>query len=32
MNDRLTDEKWQEMGEKRERPSQPNWVKTFIAE
>lgn len=32
MDDRLTDEKWQEMGEKRERPSQPNWVKTFIAE
>ncbi|MHC2994002.1 MAG: DUF3160 domain-containing protein [Candidatus Atribacteria bacterium] len=32
MEDRLTDEKWQEMGEKRERPNQPNWVKSFIAE
>lgn len=29
MEDRLTDEKWQEMGEKRERPNQPDWVKTF---
>ena len=32
MEDRLTDEKWQEMGEKRERPNQPDWVKTFIGE
>jgi len=30
MEDRLTDEKWQEMGEKRERPNQPDWVKSFI--
>jgi len=32
MEDRLTDEKWQEMGEKRERPNQPNWVKSFVGE
>lgn len=32
MEDRLTDEKWQEMGENRERPNQPDWVRTFIAE
>jgi len=32
MEDRLTDEKWQEMGEKRERPNQPDWVKTFVGE
>jgi hypothetical protein len=32
MEDRLTDEKWQEMGEKRERPNQPNWVKSFVRE
>lgn len=32
MEDRLTDEKWQEMGEKRERPTQPDWVKSFVAE
>jgi len=32
MEDRLTDEKWQEMGEKRERPNQPDWVKTFAGE
>jgi hypothetical protein len=32
IEDRLTDEKWQEMGEKRERPNQPDWVRTFIAE
>jgi len=31
MRDRLTDEKWQEIGEKDERPPQPCWVKTFIA-
>jgi len=32
MEDRLTDEKWQEMGEKRERPNKPDWVKTFVGE
>jgi len=32
MEDRLTDEKWQEMGEKRERPNQPDWVKSFVEE
>ncbi len=32
MEDRLTDEKWQEMGENRERPNQPDWVKSFIGE
>jgi archaellum component FlaC len=32
MEDRLTDEKWQEMGEKRERANQPDWVKTFVGE
>ena len=32
MEDRLTDEKWQELGENRERPNQPDWVRTFIAE
>ncbi|MEA3454077.1 MAG: DUF3160 domain-containing protein [Candidatus Caldatribacteriota bacterium] len=32
MKDRLTDEKWQKMGEKRERPNQPDWVKTFVGE
>ena len=32
MEDRLTDETWQEMGEKRERPNQPDWVKSFIVE
>jgi hypothetical protein len=32
MEDRLTDEKWQEMGERRERPNQPDWVKTFVGE
>ena len=32
IEDRLTDEKWQEMGEKRERPNQPDWVKTFVGE
>jgi len=32
MEDRLTDEKWQEMGEKRERPNQPDWVKSFVGE
>ena len=32
MEDRLTDKKWQEMGENRERPNQPDWVKTFVGE
>jgi len=32
MEDRLTDEKWQEMGENRERANQPDWVKTFTGE
>lgn len=32
MEDRLTDEKWQEMGEKRERPIQPDWVNSFVKE
>jgi len=32
MEDRLTDKKWQEMGENRERPDQPDWVKTFVGE
>jgi hypothetical protein len=32
MDDRLTDEKWQEMGEEGKRPEQPPWTKTFIAE
>jgi len=31
MKDRLTDEKWQEMKEKKERPLQPDWLKSFIA-
>ncbi len=30
MKDRLTDEKWQEMEEKRERPLQPDWLESFI--
>ena len=32
MGDRLTDEKWQEMGKKGIRPEQPPWTRTFIAE
>lgn len=32
MEDRLTDEKWQEMGENNERPNQPDWVKSFVGE
>jgi hypothetical protein len=32
MEDRLTDEKWQEMVEKRERPNQPDWVRPFVGE
>jgi hypothetical protein len=31
LDDRLTDEKWQEMGKQRQRPEQPPWTKTFIA-
>lgn len=30
MDDRLTDEKWQEMGKQRQRPEQHPWTKTFI--
>ena len=32
MEDRLTDEKWQEMKEKGERPDQPDWIKAFTAD
>ncbi|GAG85276.1 unnamed protein product, partial [marine sediment metagenome] len=32
MEDRLTDEKWQKMGEKNDRPNQPDWVRSFIGE
>jgi hypothetical protein len=32
MDDRLTDEKWQEMGKENERPNQPDWTKSFIKE
>lgn len=32
MEDRLTDEKWQKMGENKERPNQPDWVKSFVKE
>jgi len=32
MEDRLTDEKWQGMQEKGERPDQPDWVKSFTAD
>lgn len=31
VEDRLTDEKWQEMGAKRQRPPQPDWVEGFTA-
>jgi len=31
MKDRLTDEKWQEMQKKKERPPQPDWLTSFIA-
>ena len=31
MDDRLTDEKWQELQRRRERPEQPRWVNTFTA-
>jgi hypothetical protein len=30
MDDRLTDEKWQEMGKEGKRPEQPAWTQTFI--
>ena len=30
MNDRLSDEKWQLMGERNERPAMPAWTKSFI--
>jgi hypothetical protein len=30
MNDRLSDEKWQRMGERNERPAMPAWTKSFI--
>jgi hypothetical protein len=32
MEDRLTDEKRQEMGKQGKRPDQPPWTRTFIAE
>jgi hypothetical protein len=32
MDDRLTDEKWQEMGKEGNRPDQPPWTRTFITE
>jgi hypothetical protein len=32
LDDRLTDEKWQEMGKEGSRPNQPSWTKSFIAE
>lgn len=32
MEDRLTDEKWQEMGENKGRPNQPDWMRSFVAE
>jgi len=31
MEDRLTDEKWQEMQKKKERPAQSKWLTSFIA-
>ena len=31
LEDRLTDEKWQQMQEDKKRPVQPNWVKIFTA-
>lgn len=31
LDDRLTDEKWQDMGTKNQRPPQPDWVKGFTA-
>jgi len=32
IEDRLTDEKWQEMGKNRERANQPDWMKSFVGE
>jgi hypothetical protein len=32
MDDRLTDEGWQRMGEESKRPNQPPWTKSFIVE
>jgi hypothetical protein len=32
MDDRLTDEQWQQMGEHRIRPDQPGWTISFIVE
>ena len=32
MKDRLTDEKWQEMGKERKRPAQPAWVASFTSQ
>lgn len=32
MDDRLTDEKWQEMGKEGKRPDQPTWTRSFITE
>ncbi|MEA1963529.1 MAG: DUF3160 domain-containing protein [Candidatus Aerophobetes bacterium] len=32
MEDRLTDEKWQEMQKRKERPLQPDWVASFVGE
>lgn len=32
LDDRLTDEKWQEMGKEGRRPDQPPWTRTFITE
>jgi hypothetical protein len=31
MDDRLTDEAWQQMGQEGQRPDQPEWVKSFTA-
>jgi len=32
MDDRLTDEKWQEMAKNRDRPERPGWTRSFIAQ
>ena len=32
MDDRLTDEKWQQMGDTRSRPDPPEWTKTFVVQ
>ncbi len=29
LDDRLTDEKWQDLGSRNQRPPQPNWVESF---